>query len=53
MEHVARRALHEKLPIDDISSYDRCLTAVLVLTAISDDWNSDARAKGHGIGAGR
>jgi hypothetical protein len=46
MEHVVRRALDGELPIADISSSDRYTTAVLVLTAISDIWNSNARAIG-------
>lgn len=46
MEHVVRRALREEIPVDGISSYDRYGTAALVLTAISNDWNSDAQAIG-------
>ncbi|WP_250004824.1 hypothetical protein [Actinoplanes sp. M2I2] len=46
IEHMVRRALGEDIPVDDISAYDRYGSAVLVLGAIADDWNSDARAVG-------
>lgn len=44
MEHMVRRGLGEEIPVDDISNHDGYATAALVLTAISDDWNSNARA---------
>ncbi len=46
IDHMVRRAVGEKTPVDDISAGDRYTAAALVLTAIADDWGSDARAVG-------
>jgi len=44
MEHVVRRGLREEISIHGISGTDAYTTAALVLTAIADDWQSNARA---------
>ena len=49
IEHMVRRAVGEEIPVNDITSYDRYGSAVLVLGAIADDWGSDARAVGEVI----
>jgi hypothetical protein len=46
MEHLARRALLEDIPLDGIGAGDRFATAGILLIAISGDGKSDARAIG-------